>query len=496
MPNNTSKGNAIPDYQQEFSKRSIKNYLAVFFSNIGVGGFSAMFFGQWLTFVFTEYLGVSAALIGLIISISIIVDGVSDFAMGIILDRFITKWGKVKHWFFISAVPLGICMGLMWMIPESTPEVTKGIWAFVMYNLFCTFLTTVRMSSQSLPAIITDSDKVRANVSYLMNIVAALSSTALAWVMTPILDYFGPSLLAYRVIAVICGVITSVSIFLSGIFVTEQRDGKEWKKIRENYRIKNKQEKNESIFQQIKNLLKNKYWLFYIVINFSSGIGVFFGFGVMAYWMNLVLKDMSKLGIMMTVASIPNLLGTMCFMPLSRKLDVRKIAIFTSILTAIFGTIAWIAGASYFNIFLVASAAKCFVSGVQTPVAFVIIPRVIDYGEWKTGSRQEGLCNSGIGVVSKVLQSLATALVGIILAATGYVGGGIATPSAISAINFLFLGVPTLSIIVCAILWISFDLSEEKARAYREEVERRKLLTESVSGVASETVNVEDINNM
>ena len=135
-------------------------------------------------------------------------------------------------------------------------------------------------------------------------------------------------------------------------------------------------------------------------------------------------------------------------------------------------------------------------SGVQTPVAFVIIPRVIDYGEWKTGSRQEGLCNSGIGVVSKVLQSLATALVGIILAATGYVGGGIATPSAISAINFLFLGVPTLSIIVCAILWISFDLSEEKARAYREEVERRKLLTESVSGVASETVNVENINNM
>ena len=473
MLNTTGNSKTIPDYQQEFSKRNIKNYLAVIFSNIGVGGFSAMLFGQWLTFVFTEYLGVSAALIGIIVSVSIIVDGISDFVMGIVLDRFITKWGKVKHWFFISAIPLGLCIGLMWMIPESVPEVTKGIWALVIYNLFCTFLTTVRMSSQALPAIVTDSDKVRSMISYLMNIVAVLSSTALAWVMTPIVDYYGSSILAYRVVAIICGVITAVSLLLSGIFVTEQRNGEDWKQIRENYRVKNKQEKNESIFQQIKNLLKNRYWVFYIIINLSLGIGVFFSFGVMAYWMNLVLKDMSKLGILMTVANVPTLLGTLCFMPLTGKFDVRKIAIMTSILSAVFGGIMWFAGAGAFNILLVAYAAKCFVGGIQSPVAFVIIPRVIDYGEWKTGSRQEGLCNSGIGVISKVLQSIAAALVGIILSSTGYAGGGVATPEAISAINFLFLGVPTLSILVCGILWIFFDLSEEKARNYREQVESR-----------------------
>ena len=91
MLNTTGNSKTIPDYQQEFSKRNIKNYLAVIFSNIGVGGFSAMLFGQWLTFVFTEYLGVSAALIGIIVSVSIIVDCISDFVIGIVLYRFIKK---------------------------------------------------------------------------------------------------------------------------------------------------------------------------------------------------------------------------------------------------------------------------------------------------------------------------------------------------------------------------------------------------------------------
>ena len=142
---------------------------------------------------------------------------------------------------------------------------------------------------------------------------------------------------------------------------------------------------------------------------------MFFGMGVMAYWMNLVLKDMSKLGIMMTLANIPTLIGTLCFMPISRKIDVRKIAILTSVLTAVSGAVMWVAGAGAFTLFLCAYAVKSFLGGLQSPVAFVIIPRVIDYGEWKTGSRQEGLCNSGIGVTGKVLQSIAAALVGIIL---------------------------------------------------------------------------------
>lgn len=140
---------ALPDYQQEFSPRSIKNYLAGVLANIGTGGFSAMLFSSWLTFVYSEYLGVDAALIGSVVAIGIIVDGISDFVMGFVMDRAISRWGKAKHWLLISALPVAITIWLMWMIPESVPEAGKVIWAFVMYNLFCTFLTIARMPTQA-----------------------------------------------------------------------------------------------------------------------------------------------------------------------------------------------------------------------------------------------------------------------------------------------------------------------------------------------------------
>lgn len=84
----------LPDYQREFSARSVKNYIAGILGNAATSGFSAMLFSSWLTFVFVEYLGVGAAAIAAVVSVGVIVDGVSDFLMGIVLDRVISRWGK------------------------------------------------------------------------------------------------------------------------------------------------------------------------------------------------------------------------------------------------------------------------------------------------------------------------------------------------------------------------------------------------------------------
>jgi glycoside/pentoside/hexuronide:cation symporter, GPH family len=469
-----NKNSSLPDYQREFSARSVKNYIAGILGNAATSGFSAMLFSSWLTFVFTEYLGVGAAAIAAVVSVGVIVDGVSDFLMGIVLDRVISRWGKARHWFFISALPVGLTIALMWMVPVSTSSAFKLVWAFLMYNIFCTFLTTVRMSVQAMPALVSDSTKVRSNMAYTINIVSSFSSAALGWVITPVTAHFGNTLTAYRVVALICAIITLVFTFVSGVLLTEQRSGEEWKQIKAEYRTRTKQAKDETVFQQIKNLLKNKYWLFYLFINIASGCGVFFPFGVMAHWINYVLCDPTKTGIMMTVMNIPCLIGTFLYMPISRKLDVRTIAIGAALGQAIFGLVAWIAGAQHFTVFIVASVIKTFIGGVQAPVSMVIIPRIVDYGEWKTGSRQEGLCNSGIGIISKVMSALATALVGIILGLAGYTSGATLPGSALSAINFMYLGLPTISLVVCGVLWFFFDLSEKKADEYRAEVKERE----------------------
>ena len=147
----------IPDYQRQFSARSIKNYIACALVPFFTNGLSSMLFSTYLTFVYTEYLGVSAALISGVVSVGVVIDAVTDFLMGALTDRCISRWGKAKHWFFISALPMAICMVLMFMVPEAGTQTLKAAWVFVVYNLFCIVNTTVRVPSNALPSLVSSS---------------------------------------------------------------------------------------------------------------------------------------------------------------------------------------------------------------------------------------------------------------------------------------------------------------------------------------------------
>ena len=49
-----------------------------------------------LTFFYTDYVGISAAVVGIIFLITRVFDGVSDIIMGFITDRTKSKYGKAR----------------------------------------------------------------------------------------------------------------------------------------------------------------------------------------------------------------------------------------------------------------------------------------------------------------------------------------------------------------------------------------------------------------
>lgn len=470
---------SVPDYQRQFSKRNVKNYLASFLGPFCGQSFAAMLFSSYLVFVYSEYLGIGAGLISLVVSVGIVVDGVSDFCMGLVMDRVISKWGKARHWLFISAIPVGVTMALMWMVPAAASKTLKVVWAFVFYNLFCTFLTTVNLPAQSLPALVSDNPKVQENMSFAYNVTAAFVSSVLGWLVSAITGSMGENLGAYRVIAAIAALITTTSLLLMAALLKEQRGKDEWTQLKKDYRLQHRQEKNESVWQQVKNLLHNGYWVLYLVINLLTMSSLSFMFGTMAYWLEYILGDMSKITIFMTAINVPCLIGTFLYFPASKVMSTRTLAITTTFAQLGFSIVMWITGAEHFTLFLIATGIKFFIMGIQTPVALVMIPKLVDYGEWKTGSRQEGMCNAGTAVAGKILSAVATALCGAVLAASGYVGGSI-TDGAAASINFLFLGVPCITVAIAGILWLFFKLDDKKLEQYRREVKERNAALERI----------------
>lgn len=470
-----SPSNTLPDYQREFSPRNIKNYISLALLPIGTQGLSSMLFSTYLSYVYVNYLGVNAAVIGLVMSVGIVVDGVTDFLMGIVTDRVRTKWGKARHWFFVSCLPVAVSMVLMFMIPESAGTTAKVVWAFLWYNIFCTLLTTVRLPGAALIALASDSSKVRNNLSWCYEVMNPVASSILGWITAPILTSLGPSLATYRIITLICAVVTMVSLLLIGVLCSEQRTGEDWKVYDAEYRKLHKDERKESLSAQLRHLFQNKWWVVYQLFQIFNQCGIFFIFGVMAYWLDLVLGDGSQVGILFTVLNIPTIIGCILYVFVARFFKTKHLLLGTLLLQFLCALTAWIAGANAWTVVLIALAVKSFVGGLGSPAVRTIIPQIIDYGEWKTGSRQEGLANAGTTVMTKIISAAASAAAGFVLAAAGFTGeGAVVAANAVSQLNFLFLGIPCITIGIAFVVFLFFRLTETDCERYRAEIEARK----------------------
>lgn len=470
-----SPSNTLPDYQREFSPRNIKNYISLALLPIGTQGLSSMLFSTYLSYVYVNYLGVNAAVIGLVMSVGIVVDGVTDFLMGIVTDRVRTKWGKARHWFFVSCLPVAVSMVLMFMIPESAGTTAKVVWAFLWYNIFCTLLTTVRLPGAALIALASDSSKVRNNLSWCYEVMNPVASSILGWITAPILTSLGPSLATYRIITLICAVVTMVSLLLIGVLCSEQRTGEDWKVHDAEYRKLHKDERKESLSAQLRHLFQNKWWVVYQLFQIFNQCGIFFIFGVMAYWLDLVLGDGSQVGILFTVLNIPTIIGCILYVFVARFFKTKHLLLGTLLLQFLCALTAWIAGANAWTVVLIALAVKSFVGGLGSPAVRTIIPQIIDYGEWKTGSRQEGLANAGTTVMTKIISAAASAAAGFVLAAAGFTGeGAVVAANAVSQLNFLFLGIPCITIGIAFVVFLFFRLTETDCERYRAEIEARK----------------------
>lgn len=73
---------------------------------------------SFLTFFYTDVLGINAGAVGVIILISKLFDGISDILAGNIIDHTHTKKGSARPWVLRSAIPLAVSTFLLFTVPN------------------------------------------------------------------------------------------------------------------------------------------------------------------------------------------------------------------------------------------------------------------------------------------------------------------------------------------------------------------------------------------
>jgi GPH family glycoside/pentoside/hexuronide:cation symporter len=173
------------------------------------------------------------------------------------------------------------------------------------------------------------------------------------------------------------------------------------------------------------------------------------------YYAQYILHNPALVGVLSLAGLVPIIVGMVLSAPLIKKVGKRNAALIGAFVS-LAGALLVLVDPSNFQILIIGTVLKTLGTAPAVATGAAMLADTVEYGEWKTGARTEGLIFSGSGLAPKIGSGLGGAIVGWALAMGGYIGGlETQSDSAISAINVLFIYVPIiLAALQMALMWI------------------------------------------
>jgi GPH family glycoside/pentoside/hexuronide:cation symporter len=425
-------------------------------------GLNAMYtlFGGYVLLFYTDVIGLNAGIIGVVILISKVLDGISDLIAGQLIDTHKGKGGHCIPVLLKWTIPMLASVTLVFMVPNSSVAV-RVAFIFVTYNLFNTVVYTyVYTAHVSLATYVTNNPKDRSQMLVFTMMFAALSQTVLATTIMPIIEFFGGrnNQLAWIKSILALGGVGCIFMFLNVLFVKERVDNPA---------------PSESLIKGIKYLLANKYWIIALFLGIAANVCLFFNLSVSVYYLNQVMGNMGLMGAWIAVSNLPGIGIALLILPMLKKVSLRNMVLFGGFMMLV-GQVAFFVLPGSVPVLLVTGLIKGIGFGFNMGLSNALIAATIDYGEWKTGTRVQGVLLAAGSVCNKVGQGVWTALFGLFLSAIGYNGLLEAqAASTVAGIGSFFKFGPLIAIISILVLAFFFRVEVLESKIQKELVERR-----------------------
>ncbi len=405
---------------------------------VGDGGCNLVWttIGSYLTLYYTDNVGLAAATIGTLMLLSRLLDGVSDLVMGNIIDRTKTRWGKARPWILWSAIPMGLGLVLMFSVPQFLSGTGKLVYASVTYILMAAVVyTACNLAYNTLLSLEAPDPKDRVTMSSIRFFITMCTVLFINYNCTKFVDGFG-----WQGMALIFGGIAIVLLLIT-FFGTKERTN-----IEKNTST-DKADKMP-ISESFKYLFKNKYFFMLTVIFVLNYTILGVNNGLRIYFARDVLGNAGLMGTLTLCFILPKLVGNLVFPYINKILGKWK--------SMMLGYVLELAGVlimAFTEASFTTAAIGLVLLGIggipHNAGLFAMVADVIDYGEWKTGVRLDGLTNSATSFGMKVGAGLGSAIVGWGLAWAAYEGSlEVQAASTIAGIKTVFTIVPAVLIVI------------------------------------------------
>ncbi len=412
---------------------------------LGQNVFYAMVAG-FLMIYYTEVVGLNALDIGVMFAVARLWDAINDPIMGIIVDKVNLKGGKFMPWLRGVTFLLPIMIILLFSNPLATADYSvKLVYAYVTYIAFGMVYTLSDVPIFAQSTVV--SEDVNERTSYLMTgRMFAMLGGLVAIVVFPIVSAkLGLSTTAY--------ILAIVSFFIMLPFVFF---GKE--------RIEPEIGKTPSALEMIKTVFTNKY----LIIYFGSFLilrGLLVNTISANYFYLFVMGNEKLISIVGLLSIIPGLVLAAVAPKLVKTIGKRKLYITLSVISAISGILLFIVGYNSTLVVIILMTLLGLATTASSIMMGLFVGDCIEYGEYTTGQRNEGLSFSIQTFSNKASTAINALLAGFMLNAIGYVDAASVNAEVSQGLFAMTTIIPAIGIIISILVFIFlYDLSEDRVQ--------------------------------
>lgn len=426
------------------------------------------FIGSYLLVFYTDVFGISAAAVGTLMAVSRVWDAINDPMMGVIVDkRKRTKDGKFRPYLKYMGIPLGIFTILTFLVIPNMPQGMKLPYAYITYIGFGMAYTAINIPYGSLASVMTNDPVQRTELSTWRNISSIFAMIPLM-VLTPKLVFDASDAVSpkgFLIAAVLYVIIANIGYRLCYKMTTE--------------RIINEVKEDApkaSLGETLKTLGKNKALIGLILSSLGTLTAMFLPNALNAY----LFKDYFQAPGLLSLAGLLPMVGTFLAIPVTGKLVAKfgkkNIAIYSGIVSIAVYVVLVLFPTKNPMLYIALITVSGFGTALYGMIVWALVGDVIDYQEYLSGKREEGIVYATYSLSRKLVQAIVGSIGGFALAAIGYQSGAATqAPEVAESIRTIITVVPLIGFIfgtVC--LKFVYNLSNKTLNEVNEELERRR----------------------
>lgn len=386
----------------------------------------------YLLYYYTDILKISPTQAGLIFMLPLIWDGITDPLMGLIASRTRSRMGSFRPYILLGTPFLAISFVMMFAAPLLFPGAVLAASA-ISHIVFRTLFTVVSIPYNALMAVMSQDSAERGRLSGFKTTAAISGALFTAAVTLNLAQYLGDGDLkvGFLRVSVLYAIATTI-IMTFVFFVTFEKDPVSGPR------------KQLTLRQSVRFLTRNKaYWLMFIGV-LCGAAGSSIGTKAVVYYVTYNAGRPDAITAVLTSGLVTASLSAPFWALAYKYLKKRTV---------------WLLGAGgYF----VVSGIMLIVAPTEVPTIMVIrafdgfclsaivvtywamLPDTVEYGEWRSGVRDEGAVFGINQFALKAATGLGVGILGLGLGAVSYVPNAPQSSEALRGILFLSFAGPMI----------------------------------------------------